>query len=368
MGSDLLSDSKFGIHPRRWLLLLVLIAFAALVASRFTDVQNLVLTLSQGQWQWVLAAILLQLLYYVLYAGMYEFGFYTVGVESRALELLPVLFAAIFINAVAPLGGAGGAAVFIDDAVQRGQSGARTAVGLVLVLLADLGTLIPFVITGAVFLFRKRDLHLYDAVVGTFFVLFIGSLTGTLVLARRQPDQLRRLLEWLQRTVNQVGSRLNRPDLLASDWAAKNASEFGEAAIAIAAHPVRLGFTLALALFLHVVNLAGLYTLFLAFQQPVTFGPLVAGFGMGIVFWVVSVVPQGIGVVEGIMSLVFSSLGIPRTKAVVISLAFRGVNFWLPLIVGFFLLRYVRSFGAGHSTAVAGERTENTHEPGGEPV
>ena len=83
---------------------------------------------------------------------------------------------------------------------------------------------------------------------------------------------------------------------------------------------------------------SGSYILFLAFQQSVRLGTLVAGFGIGIVFFIITIVPQGAGAVLGMMTLVFSSMGIPKTIAFVIALAFRGMNFWLPLFCGFFLI------------------------------
>ncbi len=66
---------------------------------------------------------------------------------------------------------------------------------------------------------------------------------------------------------------------------------------------------------------------------------------MGILFWIVSPTPQGIGVVEGVMTLVFTSLGVPAAVSTTVTLAFRGLTFWLPLIVGFIILRWVRTFG-----------------------
>ncbi|MCZ7572220.1 MAG: flippase-like domain-containing protein [Ardenticatenaceae bacterium] len=361
-----MSDSKPGLRGRRVLLLLVLIGFVALVTSRFTDLKGLASTLLQGRWQWILAAILLHVLYFGLYAKLYQFGFRTVEVESDAIRLLPVLFASLFVNAVAPTGGAGGAALFVDDAVQQGQSGARTAVGTVLVLVADLSTLIPFVLAGVVFLAIQHELRIYHIAGVTIFFLFIGILIGALLLARWRPQQLRRLLGWLHRRISQVGSWFNHPNLLSDDWAAQNADQLCDATAAIAEHPNQLGLALAAAMFLHIVNLAGLYMLFLAFQQTVAIGILLAAFGMGIVFFVVSVF-QGAGAVEAIMTLVFTAAGIPKTKAVVISLAFRGLNFWLPLLIGFFFLRKVRSFGAESRPQTGEKQTEKGLKTEGEP-
>ena len=54
--------------------------------------------------------------------------------------------------------------------------------------------------------------------------------------------------------------------------------------------------------------------------------------------------PQGIGVVEGVMPAVFRSLRVRGRMAIFSSLTFRGLTFWTPLAIGFFLLRYIRSF------------------------
>ena len=331
---------------RRWLLWLLIIAFVWVVISRFTEVEKLIETLAQGQWEWVLAAALLQVVYYLEYTGLYQSAFYTVEVESQVSELLPVMFVSIFVNVAAPTGGASGAALFVDDAARRGQSAARAAAGTVLVLVADFSVFTLVLIAGLVTLFLYHDLQTYEIVGAAILLLIIGGLTGVLLLGLWAPNRLRRLLGWLQRAVNRLASWLRRPAPLADDWADENAAEFTEAAVAIAAHPWQLGRTLAVALAAYLVDLASLYTLFLAFHQPIELGILVAGFAVGILFWIVSITPQGIGVVEGVMALVYTSLGVPAAKATVIALAFRGLTFWLPLAIGFFLLQRVKSFGA----------------------
>lgn len=330
---------------RRWLLWLLIIAFLWVVISRFTEIERLVETLAQGQWEWVLAAALLQVVYYIVLTGLYQSAFYTVEVKCRMSELLPVVFASIFVNVAAPTGGASGAALFVDDAIRRGRSAARAAAGTVLVLVANFSAFTPVLIVGLVYLFLYHNLNSYEIAGAAVLLLVIGGLTSVLLLGLWAPDWLRRLLIWLQRAINRLGGWVRRPAPLADDWADKNAAEFTEAAVAIAAHPRRLGYTLSVALAAHLVDLSSLYTLFRAFHQPVGFGTLVAGYAMGILFWIVSITPQGIGVVEGVMAIVYTSLGVPAAKATVIALAFRGLTFWLPLAVGLFLLRRVKSFG-----------------------
>jgi phosphatidylglycerol lysyltransferase len=331
---------------RRWFFWLLIIAFLWVVISRFTEIEKLIQTLAQGQWQWVLVAALLQVVYYIVFSALYQASFHTVEVESRVRDLLPLTLGSIFVHVVAPSGGASGIALFVDDAIRRGQSAARTTAGTLLVQVADFATFILVLIVGLAYLYSQHDLKAYESLGTVVLLLIVSGLTSVLLLGLWQPDRLRRLLGWLQGILNRSAGWFRRPSLLSDDWADRNAAEFTQAAMAITAHPRRLVRTLATALTAHIVDLASLYALFLAFHEPVQFGPLVAGFAIGVLFMVATPIPMGIGVVEGMMPLVYISLGVPGEAATVITLAFRGLSFWLPFAIGFLLLRRVKAFGA----------------------
>jgi phosphatidylglycerol lysyltransferase len=329
---------------RRWILWILIIAFVWLVISRFTEVEKIIKTLAEGQWQWVLLAAILQILYYTLYTGLYQSAFDTVEVRSRFRDLFPLTFVAIFVNVAVPAGGAGGAAVFVDETTRRGESAVRTTAGTLLALIADFGTFTLVLIVGMIYLFTLHDLQLYEIVGALILLGLIGGMSAALFLGLWQPDWLHRIMVGLQRTANTLAHRLRRADFFKEDWAEKYSAEVSEAAMAIATHPDRLWRTLAIAFTAQVVDLSSLYCLFLAFHHPVGLGVLVAGFAMGILFWIVSITPQGIGVVEGMMTLVFTSLGVPTEASAIISLSFRGLTFWLPLVLGFVLLRRTQAF------------------------
>ena len=73
---------------------------------------------------------------------------------------------------------------------------------------------------------------------------------------------------------------------------------------------------------------------FLSFKVPFTAGTIIGGFSISYLFLIVSPTPSGIGIVEGIMPLALSSLQVPWSQAVIITLAYRGITFWFPLGVG----------------------------------
>lgn len=314
------------------------------MVSRQTEIQSVTGPLIRGQLEWVLVAAILQVLYYTAFAAMFKSAFLTVDVNSKIRDLLPVTLSALFINMVAPTWGMAGAALYVDDAAHRGESPARAAAGTLLAQAADFGAFAIILAGGIVYLLMRHRLRGYE-IAGTAVLLVITcSLTGALLLGLWRPDLLMKLLDHVEIAANWIAHKLHRSSLLQDGWAKRSASDLSRASKAIEDHPERLAFTVGFALVAHMINILSLYSLFLAFHQTIELGPLVAGYAMGILFWNVSPVPQGIGVVEGVMALVYSSLGIHRTMAVLVVLAFRGLNFWLPMLVGFFLLRKVRLY------------------------
>lgn len=339
------SDRQKGAQAwRRLLLLLLLAAFAWLGLTRRAVVIATLSTLARGQWQWVALALLLQVLFYLLYAGLYQAAFSAVDIKARLLRLLPLLFSSVFINTVAPSLGASGAVLFVEDAASHGESPARAAAAMVLVPVADATAFSVLLVAGMAYLFYQRSLHAYEVASAVILLLLNLGLTLLLLLGLSRPGALQSLLHWLQQTVNTAWQRLRHRPLLAQGWAERNASDFARAAQAIRDNGRSLLRALGLAGAANLANLASLYALFLAFHQPVAFGVLVAGFAIGVALSLVAITPQGVGVVEGGMALAYTSLGIPGPVAAAVVLGFRGLNVGLPVLAGFLLLRRNRLF------------------------
>jgi len=330
---------------RGWFLILLTVLFIWVVVSRFTEFEQLKTTFSQGNWEWVLIALCSQIIYYLVFTATYQAAFYTIGIPTRLRDLVPVTLGSLFINVVVPAGGAGGVALFTDDLARRGQPAARAAAGVLLQLIADFSALALFLIPGLFFLFTQHELRLYEIVAAIILFLITAGLALVLMLGIWLPDFLHKLFAWMQKSLNRLFGLLPRSISLASDWAEKNAAEFNQAAAAVASHPNLLARTLLIAFFAHLLDALTLYFIFLAFNQPVSIGQLAAGYAVAILFLVVSITPQGIGIVEGVMALVLTSLGIPGAVATTVALAFRGLTFWLPLLLGFVLIRRVGGFG-----------------------
>ena len=333
------------VLKRHWLYWLVIIIAAIVVFSRRGEIARLGQVLAQGRWQWLLAAAGLQAVFYAVSSLLYHYAFATVGVKIRVRDLVPLLFASIFVATVTPPGILGSAAIFIDEANRRGQSPARTGEGLVLVWVAGNASLLPVLAVGLASLAAHGALVTYELVGSVLFIFYIALVTVALLAGLWQPLLLYRLFARFQRGTNRLWQRFRHRPLLAPVWAAHNARELIGAAHAIAGRPGWLARTSGAGLASHLLNLASLYTVFLAFNQPVDAGLAAAGFALGLVFSVVIIVPYEIGVVIVIMTVVFTSLGVPAAASLVIVLAYRGINAWLPVVVGLVYLRRLGIFG-----------------------
>ena len=329
---------------RRLIYWLLVAAFIWLVASRIGEISDFSHILAQGHFQWVLVAVALQLFHYFVASVSYRSAFTTVGVQSRVRDLFPLVFGSMFVNVVAPAGGASGAALFVDHAARNGQSTARTAAGVLLQLITSLVAFVVVLTAGLAYLGVHHKLESFQVVAAFILILAILIMAGALLLAMKRPVLLRRVLSGLQVLVNSVAGRIKKVSLLSDEWIEQHVSDFIEAGAAMAARPSGLAMTLGILLFAHIVSISVLYTLFLAFSQAIPIGSLVAGYAIGILFLIVSVTPQGVGIVEGVMPLAFGSLGVPNGIATLTVLAFRGLTFWLPLVLGFLLLRRMKIF------------------------
>ena len=326
---------------RRQLVLLVMfLGFTALVVTQLADVKTVVQTLGDLVWYWAIASVALFAASFYLFAMLYRVGFLAVDLEVATASMLPPLLASIFLNTFAPVG----EAIFVQDAVEHGRSGAKSAPGVLLVLALDLGTTLPFIVAGMVFLGRHGALPFYDIVTGALFLLVVLFLVTALWLGNVRKFWLERLLGFARRGVNRAGRLLRQPELIPAVWPETSAEQFSEASSGIVRHPRALAWMILLGLVMHAVNAAGLFTLFWAFNHQVGIETVIAGFGMSMVLYVIIVTPHGVGAAEGVMSLLFASMGVPAAMAVVVAIAYRILNVWIPVVIGYFFARRMRLF------------------------
>jgi len=323
---------------RRLLVTVALFLGVVFILLRLAEVQAIGETLKRGDWRYLLLAIMLEAFWLMNVAGSYWTIYRTIGLKERFNTLLLATSGANFVNIIAPAAGASGMAVFISTARKRGYSPARVTIAGIVYLLFDYAGLMVVLAAGLAVLVRRHILTPIE-ITGTAVLLLIAlSFASLLILGLRSTETLERTLIWLARLANRFGSLIHR-QLVTETRVRDFAREFSQGIQEARNKPEELIFPAILALTNKALLITIFFLVFRAFQVPLSIGTLIAGFSIGYLFWIVSPTPAGVGLVEGALTIVLSSLYIPLSAATVVALAFRGITFWIPLAFGGFALR-----------------------------
>ena len=334
---------------RKFIFILVIFLGAAFVYLSFGELESIARTLRQGNLWFILLAILIQFVW-LLVSGLTLHSLYHVlDVRDTVYRLSLLSAAATFVNVVAPSAGVGGVAVFISHAKRNGQSAGKATVANMLWLFLDYVAFVFVLALGLIVLFRRNDLDPAEiAASGVMFAVAAG-LGFLLYLGSRSAQALGNALAWMARLVNRVVNPFIRrtpeehrdysASLVHRDYLSEaRAHEFAhEMASDLKSLPEKY-HSLIIPLFYSFASKAllmgVLLSIFTAFQVPFSAGTIIGGFAISYLFLTVSPTPAGVGIVEGIMPLALSSLRVPWSQAIIITLAYRGITFWLPLGVG----------------------------------
>ena len=327
---------------RRLIIAILLLLAVYLALSRFTEVQRVVATLQRGHMLWLGLAVLVQMIWLVNTALTYQAVYRLLGMVSSLRQLLPLVVISNFVNVAAPSGGVGGIAVFVADGRRQNLSTVRVTIAGVLFVLFEYFSFLCVLAVGLAVLIR--DNHLTAAEVGASIILLLAALTlaSLLALGARSAQALERVLLLAARAVNFLVRPFLRRDYLSEERAHTFAVEANAGLSALRAGWRGYLLPAGLSLFGKALLISILFLTFLAFRQPIVADTVIAGFSIGFLFLIVSPTPSGIGIVEGVMTLALKSLGLSLEMATVITLAYRGLTFWLPFGYGFIALRVLR--------------------------
>lgn len=326
---------------RKFVVALVVLLGAIFILGRMTEMQTIAETLRRGDWRFLLLGLGLETVWFLNIATSYRFLYRALDMEERLDRLVLLSSAATFVNVIAPTAGMGGMAVFISDARQRGFSSARVTVAGVLFVLFDYAGFFIILALGLIVLFRRNNLGVGELTASAILLAIASFLVVLIILGMRSAGALARLLAWIVRQVNRGLQPFIHRQYLSETRAHSFAHDMAGGLQTLRRNPKNLILPLLLALTSKILLLSVLTLMFIAFKVPLTVGTLVAGFSIGYLFLIVSPTPAGIGVVEGALTLALRSLYVPLGAAAVIALAYRGITFWVPLLVGMLSFRWL---------------------------
>ena len=228
----------------------------------------------------------------------------------------------------------GGVVVFINYANRRGYSTGKVTVASALYLLFDYVAFLGILTLGLIVLVRRNDLDVSEIVASIIMFAIASGLAFFLYLGARSAEKLGKALAWMARLINRIAHPFIHREYLNEARAHTFAHEIAESLSSLPKRWQSLIYPLLWSIANKTLMTVILVASFLSFAVPFSAGTIIGGFSISYLFLVVSPTPSGIGVVEGIMALALNSLNVEWSQAVVITLAYRAITFWVPLGVG----------------------------------
>jgi uncharacterized protein (TIRG00374 family) len=312
------------------------------VVVSFTQIEQIIETLRKGNLPFLLAAFVFEGICLFNATAVYSSLYRLVGLTETRGKLFLMTTAATFISMIAPSGGVGGMAIFLDSAKQNKLSSGRVLVVGILYLLYEYASLLCVVMLGFVVLLRRGHLTGGEISAAAFMAAIAVADGIILYLGYKSQDKLGRLLTWFSRLANRLLMRFFHRDVFNTEHAYNLSVEISEGIKAMRGNPRKLVWPFLFALNNKAILICVLALTFMALNVPYSTGTIIGGFSIGHLFYYISPTPGGVGVVEGLFPLILTSLRVPFGKAVLITLTYRALTLWLPLLVGFVSFRILQ--------------------------
>lgn len=324
---------------KKFIVALIIMLGVIFLLTRIAALQEIIDVLQRGNLLFLLLALSMGLLYIYFQSSLFQSIYHFLGLKASRIHLLKLITAANFLTVIAPSGGLSAMAVYIADAQRAGRSKIRVTVAGVLYIWFEYIGVLVILTLGLMELANRNNLHWSE--ITASLILLAGALgIGFLIfLGVESSEHLGIVLVGLARAVNWALHPILHRNYLDVDQARTFSIEVAEGMRVLRLRPNWSLRPLAYILLAKASLWAVLLFCFLAFKLPIDLGTLVAGVSMANLFLIVSPTPAGLGVVEGILAVALVSLGVPLGDATVVTVAYRGVTFWMPFVLGMVTFR-----------------------------
>lgn len=324
----------------------VIVVVLAFVILRGDQLVELAETVQRGSLIPLLVAVVTQLGKYFAQSWAYHFTFAAVHENMSPRATLPLVFGTFFMNTIAPSLNMAGATLVVDDARRRGIAGGKATSAALLMQMTIESGFMTIMIVGFVILQFTGQLSPVWFLLGLFVVFLVAFMGGIMVVGRKRPRTLVGLLTPIQRLVNRLLVRFNRKPL--QPWVDKAVDSFGEAAGIIAHEPKPAFKAFGCSIVASTCELTAFCLCGIAFGI-IDIEALICGYVVATLFAMISFTPQGVGVVEAAVTVLFSAYSVSAAAGMAAVLVYRGLVFWMPFLIGAVLIQRTKTFGGGKS-------------------
>lgn len=323
----------------------LILGFMYAVATYLSDIENILLVARRGNPLILIAAFLVQCLAIYFTSLIMAYGVQFIGAKKTSLEALKHYLSTLFIGIANPIGTT--ASVLYMAQKLSANSTVQTSgayIGLMLgQLMINLIFLLHLIIMIGYLEFMRAPGISLIVLALCLYLLLILVVIGIIYLALNKVVLFKKVAFWLRDFFSSAGGLLKNPfrtipDEKFATWI--DDFNISSRILTRESNKGRIIKFLLSGASVYISTGLSLYLVFLAFGVDVSWWQLFTAVGVIFLFTAATPTPYGIGFVEGISQIVLSAIGVPGNAAVVVTLVYRGISVWIPIMIGFLTFRH----------------------------
>lgn len=253
-------------------------------------------------------------------------------------RLFRIYMVGVFVNNITPSFGAGGEPV--KALLLGGATGVRSSGCFATILTQRMLNMLPFIVVaiiGLIFLFLRNSLRLWEALVLVFIVTLSLFTLFLLVYLYYRKEVLERLIHGIVRKFTPL-IRLFRKNFSYEEYVHavdESINIFHDELHRLSHNKGRLSVALVYSFIGWMFDVAAAYTVFLSLGYQIDLGILTLTYTIAMVVGLMPLLlPGGLGAVDGMMALLYLSSGVPKETALLSTLLYRLIAYWLNTLMG----------------------------------
>ena len=328
------------IKRSKWRLALTIVTFAALAALIYglrKDIGGVIENLGKVNALALLFIIPIEAINYDAYARLYVRLFRILGDKVSYKEMYKLTLELNFVNHILPSGGVSGISYFNVRMRAYGVSGSKSTFAQLLKLFLLYTSFQPLLIIG-VFLLAVRGHvnNLVMLVTGAIVTLLVIGTLGFIYMIESR-SRINTFLTAITKILNKLLSLVRRkPETINIEGAQVAFNEFHDNYKLFKERWRELKVPFVYMTIANITEVAAVYVVYIAFDRLVNVGAVVLAYAVANFAGLISVLPAGIGVYEGLMTGVLVATGIPAGLSIPVTIMYRVLNMFTQLTPGYY--------------------------------
>lgn len=325
------------------------VALAILIYGLRKDIGGVIQNLGKVNSIALLLIIPFEAWNYDVYTRFYRSIFKTLGERVSYWPMYRLNLELNFINHLLPSGGVSGISYFTVRMRAYGVSGAKSALSQVMKLFLLFASFQPLLIVGLILLAARGHVNNLVMVVASSLItlLVVGTVIAIYIVESRERinTSLTFVVQLLNRIVHVV--RRSQPEIIKIDSAQKTFGELHDNYQLLKSKWRELKKPFIYMMLANATEVAALYSVYIAFGHLVNVGAVILAYAVANFAGLISVLPAGIGIYEGLMTAVLAATGIPAELSIPVTIMYRVINMLVQLTPGYILYQKAVSSGLG---------------------